>query len=616
MESIQGLSKYEIEDNLGEGNYGNVYKALNKENKKYYALKEISQFDKNTIEEVKILSNFNHDNIIKYYDSFIHKDKIFKKEKLYIIMEYCENGDLRKFINNYKNKNEKISQNKIIRISLGICEGLKEIHSKNIIHRDLKPENIFISKDFKIKIGDFGISKNFEKSNQYAQSQKGTVRYMAPEMIKENARYNNKVDIWALGCIIYELCTLNYCFDGDGIGLFNQIINNEHGKINLKYYSSDLQTLIDLLLNKDYKKRPEIKDIYNRIKKLKNKISYTPNKVYKKREIKGIYNKRIKKLKNEISMIIEIKDEDINKNIFFLDNYCHRFYNSKTDEGLKELNEENVGLYIDDKKYKYKKYHKFSKAGVHKIILKLKIKIKDCHKMFFGCKNLTKIDLSSFNTSNVTNMNLMFSQCSKLTNIDLSSFDTSKVTKMRNMFNCCCNLTNLHLSSFNTSNVTDMTGMFSGCCNLTNLDLSSFNTSNVTNMKAMFNGCCRLTNLNLSSFNTSNVKDMRQLFGNCCCLTNLDLTSFKTSNVTSMNSMFYFCFNLNNINLSSFNTSNIASMFQMFRGCGKLTNLDLSSFNTSNVTNMDLMFYGCRGLNNINTNDSKLINALNYKFCN
>ena len=63
---------------------------------------------------------------------------------------------------------------------------------------------------------------------------------MAPEMIKNNSRYNNKVDIWAIGCIIHELCTLEYCFNADGIGLINQIANLEHGKINLEYYSSDL----------------------------------------------------------------------------------------------------------------------------------------------------------------------------------------------------------------------------------------------------------------------------------------------------------------------------------------------------------------------------------------
>jgi serine/threonine protein kinase len=75
-------------------------------------------------------------------------------------MEYCENSDLRNFINQYKEKNKLIDQNIILFILLDICTGLKEIHNKNIIHRDLKPDNLFISKDFKIKIGDFGFQRN------------------------------------------------------------------------------------------------------------------------------------------------------------------------------------------------------------------------------------------------------------------------------------------------------------------------------------------------------------------------------------------------------------------------------------------------------------------------
>ena len=115
---------------------------------------------------------------------------------------------------------------------------------------------------------------------------------MAPEMLNKRPKHNSKVDIWAIGCIIYELCTLEYCFNADGLGLFNQIVNSEHGKINLEYYSSDLQNLIDQLLIKDYKKRPDIKDLYN----------------------------RLKIFKNEIKMIIEIKDDDVNKDIYFLEN--------------------------------------------------------------------------------------------------------------------------------------------------------------------------------------------------------------------------------------------------------------------------------------------------------
>ena len=162
------------------------------------------------------------------------------------------------------------------------------------------------------------------------------------------------------------------------------------------------------------------------------------------------------------------------------------------------------------------------------------------------------------------------SYISMLEEIDLSFFNTSNVTNMSSMFGGCSSLTNLNLRSFNTSNVTNMSSMFGGCSSLTSLDLSSFNTSKVTNMRYMFNGCSSLTSLDLSSFNTSNVTDMSGMFYSCSSLTSLNLNSFNTSNVTDMDSMFYYCSSLISLDLSSFNTSNVTNMGYMFSSCSKL----------------------------------------------
>ena len=96
----------------------------------------------------------------------------------------------------------------------------------------------------------------------------------------------------------------------------------------------------------------------------------------------------------------------------------------------------------------------------------------------------------------------MFEGCEHLTSIDVSGFDTSNVTDMSRMFDCCDNLTSLNLSGFDTSNVTDMDNMFRGCSSLTSLNLSGFDTSNVTTMNMMFYYCNNLPNLDLSSFDT------------------------------------------------------------------------------------------------------------------
>ena len=141
--------------------------------------------------------------------------------------------------------------------------------------------------------------------------------------------------------------------------------------------------------------------------------------------------------------------------------------------------------------------------------------------MFERMYNLTTLNLSNFNTSNVTNMGEMFFYIHNLISLDLSNFDTSKVTDMRNMFNAMSNITILDLSSFDTSKVTNMMGMFANMSNLTSLDLSNFDTSMVTDMKYMF----YLDNEDIpkdkletiyvnNDFNTSKLKYSSRMFEN------------------------------------------------------------------------------------------------------
>ena len=131
------------------------------------------------------------------------------------------------------------------------------------------------------------------------------------------------------------------------------------------------------------------------------------------------------------------------------------------------------------------------------------------------------------NTSQVTDMRAMFFGCKSLRMLNLSSFNTAKVREMFGMFKGCYSLTALDLSNFDTSKVTDMYGMFFGCYSLTALDLSNFDTSKVEVMYEMFAGCYSLTALDLSSFDTSKVTDMRGMFAGCQSLTVIDLSKFR-----------------------------------------------------------------------------------------
>ena len=131
--------------------------------------------------------------------------------------------------------------------------------------------------------------------------------------------------------------------------------------------------------------------------------------------------------------------------------------------------------------------------------------INSCRKMFNGCWDITEIDLSNFDSSEVTNMESMFYFCTSLTSLDLSNLDTSKVRDMENMFSCCWSLTSLNLSTFNTSQVKNMHGMFSSCSLLTSLNLSNFDTSNLVFIGSMFSGCSNLEYINMKNFDESHL---------------------------------------------------------------------------------------------------------------
>ena len=227
-------------------------------------------------------------------------------------------------------------------------------------------------------------------------------------------------------------------------------------------------------------------------------------------------------------------------------------------------------------------------------------KVTDMNGLFYFCYNLEELDLSSFNTNNVTRMLQMFrmphhsevATPAKLKKLNIDNFNASKVTDMRYMFYYCRSLTELDLSSFNTSNVTTMSGMFFALTNCTSLNISSFNTSKVTDMMYMFSYCESLIKLELNSFNTSKVTNMSYMFEGCSSLTRLDLSSFNTSNVINMASMFNRLYSIKSINLSNFDTSKVTNMGSLFQGSAALETLDLSSFDTSNVTNMRAMFGG------------------------
>ena len=152
----------------------------------------------------------------------------------------------------------------------------------------------------------------------------------------------------------------------------------------------------------------------------------------------------------------------------------------------------------------------------------------------------------------ITDCEYMFSECSNISEINFTNFDTSQVKTTSHMFDKCSSLTSLILPNFNTPSVTDMSYMFYGCENIASLDLSNFNTLKVEDMSNLFSNCKKIDSLDLSNFVTSNVKDMSNMFKNCRKITSLNLSIFDTSEVTNYHDMFNGCTDLNFIKLKNF----------------------------------------------------------------
>lgn len=176
------------------------------------------------------------------------------------------------------------------------------------------------------------------------------------------------------------------------------------------------------------------------------------------------------------------------------------------------------------------------------------IRPSDTSYWFYDCRYISSMNLAYLDTSLVSDMKCMF-MYSTVTELDISNFNTQNVTDMRYMFYWCTNLKSLDLSHFDTGAVTDMYHMFYNCRSLTSLNVSSFDTHAVTDMSTIFFNCSRLTELDLSSFDTSAVTDMANMFHSCARLTRLDLSSFDTSAAADMGNMFQNCPNLTSITL-------------------------------------------------------------------
>ncbi|KAK4259319.1 hypothetical protein QN277_005661 [Acacia crassicarpa] len=197
------FSKLEKGERIGAGAFGTVYVARNRKTGAFCAVKELKDIDKpeSIQKEIKILSQLEHPNIVKYYG---HEED---GNNISLYMEFIETGSLKKYVSK---RGGALHETLIRKFTAQILAGLVYLHSKRVVHRDLKPDNILVDSQDIIKLVDFGLSKHLAKSVDN-HSKLGTPYFAAPEVLRKE-EYNSSeeayaADIWSLGGVIIEMCS-------------------------------------------------------------------------------------------------------------------------------------------------------------------------------------------------------------------------------------------------------------------------------------------------------------------------------------------------------------------------------------------------------------------------
>lgn len=249
------MNDFQIQNKLGEGAYSIVYKVKRLVDGNIYALKKVKLLNlsekekQNALNEVRILASVKSSFVISYKEAFFDENE----SCLGIVMEYADKGDLYQKICEFKKAAVFFEESDIWRIAIQLIKGLKALHDLKILHRDLKSANVFLFNDGSAKLGDLNVSKVARRGLGYTQT--GTPYYASPEVWKDQP-YDNKSDIWSLGCVIYEMITLRPPFRAENMeGLYNKVIKGQLAKIPDRF-STDLAEIVRMLIQVSPEARP------------------------------------------------------------------------------------------------------------------------------------------------------------------------------------------------------------------------------------------------------------------------------------------------------------------------------------------------------------------------
>ncbi|KAA6379841.1 MAG: putative NEK protein kinase [Streblomastix strix] len=264
---------------IGKGAFGTVFQMKEIKSQRIVAIKEV---DYDTDEEkqrfhkeVSVMRDVYHIlqqasssssqlpfiHVVEPLGYFLNEDE----DKAYLVLEYCENGDLRKYIYNMKNLGTEITNTKAFQLIGQIAVALNQLHMNGIIHGDIKPENILLTQYFQVKLSDFGLTRKLQEGRGYTTNRGGTTYYLAPELLHGQSAHGKRMktiaaDIWSFGIMLFELLAQKHpFFDSNDINLspleiYNRIIDEEPTDLP-DHYSNNLKKLIRQMLIKDAARR-------------------------------------------------------------------------------------------------------------------------------------------------------------------------------------------------------------------------------------------------------------------------------------------------------------------------------------------------------------------------